>query len=206
MDTNKIKNLLNEVKNGTKTEEDVTKEIMKDYGKALSDEQAKTNKAQTELDNANTKIKTYETEITTLKESSEKNGGYKEKFEALEKKIKDQEVEDQKRKEDEVLTNNILNSFGDKKFASEYAKNGLIADIKSELSKPENKGKGITDIMESLTKDKSGIFENPNKPADMPGMGDVTTEVSKEAFEKMSYSERIKFKQENPEQFKEFNK
>ena len=206
MDTNKIKNLLNEVKNGNKTEEDVTKEIMKDYGKALSDEQTKTSKVQTELDNANTKIKTYETEITTLKESSKENDGYKEKFEALDKKIKDQEIEDQRRKEDEVLTTNILNSFGDKKFASEYAKNGLIADIKSELTKPENKGKGITELMEMLTKDKNGIFENPNKPADMPSMGSVSTEITKEAFDKMSYNERIKFKQENPEQFKEFNK
>lgn len=206
MDTNKIKNLLNEVKNGIKTEEDVTKEIMKDYGKALSDEQIKTNKIQTELDNASAKIKTYETEITTLKESSKENDGYKEKFEALDKKIKDQEVEDQKRKEDEVLTANILNSFGDKKFASEYAKNGLIADIKSELTKPENKGKGIIELMEMLTKDKYGIFENPNKPADMPGMGNVSTEITKEKFDKMSYNERIKFKQENPEQFKEFNK
>lgn len=152
------------------------------------------------------KVNTYEAEIKTLKDSSKENDGYKEKFEALEQKIKAQETENQKRKEDEVLTNNILNSFGDKKFASEYAKNGLIADIKSELGKPENKGKGITDIMEYLTKDKDGIFENPNKPADMPGMGDVTTEVSKEAFEKMSYSERIKFKQDNPEQFKELNK
>ena len=206
MDTNKIKNLLNEVKTGNKTEEDVTKEIMKDYGKALSDEQTKTSKVQTELDNANTKIKTYETEITTLKESSKENDGYKEKFEALDKKIKDQEIEDQRRKEDEVLTTNILNSFGDKKFASEYAKNGLIADIKSELTKPENKGKGITELMEMLTKDKNGIFENPNKPADMPSMGSVSTEITKEAFDKMSYNERIKFKQENPEQFKEFNK
>lgn len=206
MDTNKIKNLLNEVKNGTKTEDDVTKEIMKDYGKALTEEQSKVNKVQFELDNAKSKIETYETEIASLKESSKENDGYKEKFEALDKKIKTQEAEDLKRKEDEILTNNILNSFGDKKFASDYAKNGLIADIKSELSKPENKGKGINDIMEYLTKDKDGIFENPNKPVDMPGMGEVTTTITKEAFNKMGYNERLKFKQENPEQFKELNK
>lgn len=196
MDTNKIKNLLNEVKNGTKTEEDVTKEIMKDYGKAMSDEQAKTSKIQTELDNANTKIKTYETEITTLKESSKENDGYKEKFEALDRKIKDQEIEDQKRKEDEVLTNNILNSFKDKKFASEYAKNGLIADVKIELNKPENKGKGINDIVDYLTKDKSGIFENPNKPADMPGMGDVAT-LTPDNLDEMSYEQYKEWRKNN---------
>lgn len=159
-----------------------------------------------ETESLKQKVTTYETEIQTLKQSSKENDGYKEKFEALDKKIKDQETEDQKRKEDEVLTTNILNSFGDKKFASEYAKNGLIADVKSELGKSENKGKGIIEIVENLTKDKDGIFLNPNKPVDMPGMGDVSLEITKEMFDKMGYNERLKFKQENPEQFKEFNK
>ena len=53
-----------------------------------------------------------------------------------------------------------------------FVNNGIIADIKSELKKTENTGKGIKDIFETLTKDKQGIFENPNKPADMPGMGE----------------------------------
>ena len=96
-------------------------------------------------------------------------------------KIKQEEIEkwyiykksiDARKKEDEILTNNIISVFGDKKFTSDYVKNGLIADIKSELGKTENKGKGISEIFESLTKDKTGLFENPNKPADMPGMGE----------------------------------
>lgn len=205
MDTNKIKNLLNEVKNGTKTEEDVTKEIMKDYGKALSDEQAKTTKTQTDLDNANAKIKTYETEIATLKESSKENDGYKEKFEALDKKIKNQEIEDQKRKEDELLTNNIISVFGDKKFTSDYVKNGLIADIKTEFSKPENKGKGIKDIFENLTKDKEGIFIEPEQPkikGAIPGEKKdpvMPTEITKSDFAKMGYMKRVELKQNQPE-------
>lgn len=172
MDTNKIKTLLNEVKNGTKTEEDVTKEIMKDYGTAIASEQGKTTKVQSDLDTANAKIKTYETEITTLKESSKESDDWKSKFEALDQKIKQQEADEKARQEDEILTNNIISAFGDKKFTSDYVKNGLIADIKSELSKAENKGKGISEIFDSLTKDKEGIFENPNKPADMPPMGE----------------------------------
>ncbi len=51
----------------------------------------------------------------------------------------------------------------------------MIADIKTALSDPKNAGKGIEKIFTELTKDKEGIFENPNKPADMPGMGDVDT-------------------------------
>ena len=179
--------------------------IMVEVGKHFTAVKEENETVKEENKGLKTKVDTYESEIKTLKDNSKENDGYKEKFEALDKKIKDQETEDQKRKEDEVITTNILNSFGDKKFASEYAKNGLIADIKSELVKPENKGKGITELMEMLTKDKDGIFENPNKPKDMPSMGSVTTEITKDAFDKMSYNERIKFKQENPEQFKEFN-
>lgn len=207
MDTNKIKNLLNEVKNGTKTEEDVTKEIMKDYGTAISNEQGKTNKIQSDLDNANTKIKTYETEITALKESSKENDDWKTKFEDLDKKIKEQEADAKAKAEDEILTNNIISVFGDKKFTSEYVKNGIIADIKSELSKTENKGKGISEIFDSLTKDKNGIFENPNQPPEMPPMGNISSaEVTKDVFNKMSYNQRVSLKQENPELFKELNK
>lgn len=205
MDTNKIKNLLEEVKNGTKTGEDVTKEIMKDYGTAIASEQAKTIKVQNDLTNANAKIKTYETEIAALKESSKENDGYKEKFEALDKRIKDQEIEDQKRKEDELLTNNIISVFGDKRFTSDYVKNGLITDIKTEFSKPENKGKGIKDIFENLTKDKEGIFIEPEQPkikGAIPGEKKVPAspvEITKSEFDKMGYMKRVELKQSQPE-------
>ena len=196
MDTNKIKTLLNEVKNGTKTEEDVTKEIMKDYGTAIASEQSKTAKIQTDLDNANTKIKTYETEITTLKESSKESDDWKSKFEELDAKIKQNEADAKAKAEDEILTNNIITAFGDKKFTSDYVKNGLIADIKSELNKAENKGKGISEIFESLTKDKTGLFENPNKPADMPGMGEGANSTPNN-LDEMSFEQYKAWRQNN---------
>lgn len=189
-----------------KLSQDEIKSILTENGKIVTNETKKVE------DKYTSQINTYKTTIDDLNSQLKDIPDSKE-LESLKKQVADFEkkeaqriADEEAKQEDEVLTTNILNSFGDKKFASEYAKNGLIADIKSELGKPENKGKGITDIMEYLTKDKDGIFENPNKPADMPGMGDVTTEVSKEVFEKMSYNERIKFKQENPEQFKELNK
>ena len=139
--------------------------IMAEYGKNIQG-------LKEEKEYLTQKVNTYESEIKTLKESSSENNDWKSKFEDLDKKIKEQEAEDARKKEDEILTNNIISVFGDKKFTSDYVKNGLIADIKSELGKTENKGKGISEIFESLTKDKTGLFENPNKPADMPGMGE----------------------------------
>ncbi len=173
--------------------------IMAEYGKNLQGLK-ETNEDLTK------KVNTYETEIKTLKENSQDDENWKEKFEALDTKIKNQEAENKRKQEDEILTNNIITAFGDKKFTSDYVKNGLISDIKSELNKAENKGKGIKEIFDNLTKDKNGIFENPNKPAGMPGMGDIDTpEITKESFNKMSYMQRVEFKEKNPELFKKMN-
>ena len=73
------------------------------------------------------------------------------------------------------MTEAITAVFGDKEFTSDYVRNGIIADMKTEIAKAENKGKGYAEIFESLTKDKEGIFANPNPPADMTGMGKVDT-------------------------------
>ena len=173
--------------------------IMAEYGKNLQGLK-ETNEDLTK------KVNTYETEIKTLKENSQDDENWKEKFEALDTKIKNQEAENKKKQEDEILTNNIITAFGDKKFTSDYVKNGLISDIKVELNKAENKGKGIKEIFDSLTKDKNGIFENPNKPAGMPGMGDIDTpEMTKDSFNKMSYMQRLELKEKNPELFKKMN-
>lgn len=173
--------------------------IMAEYGKNLQGLK-ETNEDLTK------KVNTYESELKTLKENSQNDENWKEKFEALDTKIKNQEAENKKKQEDEILTNNIITAFGDKKFTSDYVKNGLISDIKVELNKAENKGKGIKEIFDSLTKDKNGIFENPNKPAGMPGMGDIDIpEITKESFNKMSYMQRVELKEKNPELFKKMN-
>lgn len=205
MDTNKIKSLLEEVKNGVKTEDEAVKSIMADYGKSIKEEQNKTIKVQSDLDNANSKIKTYETEIATLKESSKDNEDWKSKFEKLDAKLKQDEADAKIKAEDEQLTNNILSIFGDKKFTSDYVKNGLISDIKSEFAKSENKGKGIKDIFETLTKDKTGIFVEEEKPeikGATPGenKGKTPTDtISKEDFQKMGYLRRLDLKDKQPE-------
>ena len=86
--------------------------------------------------------------------------------------IKEQEAKKQAEEQDKILTDNINALFEGKTFTSEYARNGLLNDIKAGLNKPENKGKGIQDLFNELTKDKTDIFTNPNQMKDMEGMGD----------------------------------
>ena len=86
--------------------------------------------------------------------------------------IKEQEARQKAEEEDKILTDNINALFEGKTFTSEYARTGLLNDIKNGLNKPENKGKGIQDLFNELTKDKTDIFTNPNQIKDMTSMGD----------------------------------
>lgn len=171
------------------------KSILAEHGKVVKNETSKVEETYKEdintykntINNLEKQIKDMpssddvtklQNEITTMKEAEE------------------QRIADEKAKEeDRILTNNIISEFGDKKFTNDYVKNGLISDIKSELNKPENKGKGIKDIFEALTKDKEGLFINPNQPANMPGMGEDNSDPNNP--ESMSFEEYKKWRKNN---------
>ena len=154
--------------------------VMRLYGKSINQKDKDLESLQKKLDNANEKINTYETKLSEYDKDSKENADWKAKYDELNKSIAEQEAKRKAEEEEELLTNNILESIGDKQFTSDYAKNGVINDIKTELNKPENKGKGIKDIFEDVTKDKEGIFASPNKLADMQPMGDSETENQKD--------------------------
>ena len=187
--------------------------LSKEEIKAILAEHGKSVKTETEKVEIKYKedIEKYKTTIDDLKGQIEKAPS-SEEMENLKQKITEFETKETERieqekatKAEQTLNNNILAVFGDRKFSSEYAKNGLLSDIKAEMKKEENQGKGIKDIFEELTKDKTGIFENPNQFQDMTPMGDIDNTVSKETFDKMSYNQRLELKESNPELFKKYN-
>ena len=71
---------------------------------------------------------------------------------------------------DKELTSKIESVFGDKKFTSDYARVGLINDIKSQYNKEGNTS-SLSEIFDSLTKDKTGIFESQHKKVVIPSSG-----------------------------------
>ena len=151
-------------------------------------------------------LQTLRSQIKELKENSISAEELQAKYNELLKQNEEREAQEKAKAEDEIITNNIVQAFGDKKFTSDYARNGLINDVKNALSKPENKGKGINDLIDELSKDKTGIFEVPNKVVDIPGANEnVETSITKDKFDKMSYNERLQLKQDNPDLFKKLN-
>ena len=117
-------------------------------------------------------LQTLKSQMKELKENSKNAEELQKQVDDLIKANEEREAKAKAEEEDKILTNNINEVFGDKQFTSEYARTGLSNDIKNELNKPENKGRSIKDIFDTLTKDKTDIFANPNQVKDMPGMGD----------------------------------
>ena len=146
--------------------------VMALYGKAITKKDKEIETLTNSKKELEEKVTTYETKINEFNESAKDNADWKTKYEELQTSIKEQEAKQKAEQEDKILTDNINALFEGKTFTSEYARNGLLNDIKDGLNKPENKGKGIQDLFNELTKDKTDIFANPNQQTDMDGMGD----------------------------------
>lgn len=146
--------------------------VMALYGKAITKKDKEIETLKSSKEELENKVATYETKINEFNESSKDNADWKLKYEELQTSIKEQEAKQKAEEEDKILTDNINALFEGKKFTSEYARNGLLNDIKAGLNKPENKGKGIQDLFNELTKDKTDIFASDNQFKDMEGMGD----------------------------------
>lgn len=165
--------------NKVKLSKEEIKSILAEHGKSIKVE---TEKVETKYKK---EIDGYKTTIDDLKQQIE-NSPKTEELESLKKTIADMETKEQQRLEeekaqrtDEILTKNIMDAIGDKKFVNEYTKNAIINDIKAGLKDENNGGKSAKDLFEEYTKDKQDIFANPNQIQDMVGMGDSEESTSK---------------------------
>ena len=146
--------------------------VMSLYGKAITKKDKEIETLKSSKEELEEKVSTYKTKIDEFNEDAKDNAEWKTKYEELQTSIKEQEAKKKAEEEDKILTDNINALFDGKTFTSDYARLGLLNDIKMGLAKPENKGKGVQDLFNELTKDKSDIFVNPNQLKDMAGMGD----------------------------------
>ena len=153
-------------------ESEQIEKVMSLYGKAIAKKDKEIETLTNSKKELEDKVTTYETKINEFNESAKDNADWKTKYEELQTSIKEQEAKKKAEEEDKILTDNINALFEGKTFTSDYARNGLMNDIKNGLNNPENKGKGIQDLFNELTKDKTDIFANPNQQKDMEGMGD----------------------------------
>ena len=158
-------------------EDDTISKIMAENGKDIEKEKAKTTEATAKLEESKTKITEYETKITELQASSGDAEKLKTELETLKKTIADEKEAADKAakeaKENEEFQTRFNGVVGEQKFRDELTQNAVFSEFRKALADEANRGKGDKDILDLLTKDKN-YFENPNKPADMPGMGNAS--------------------------------
>jgi len=144
--------------------------IMAEHGKDIQAEKAKAESTAAELE-------TYKTKVADLEKRAGSNDTVRKELDDLKAKIEaDRKAAEDKAAEDR-LNDTIRRSLpADRKFVNEYTEREIISQVKAELAKPENTGRGVGEILTELTKDKDGIFANPNAPADMPGFNPTTVE------------------------------
>ena len=134
-------------------------EALKNENKSLKADVEKKDKTIQEHEGT---IKQLGDDIDKLKtEGGDEVGKLKDKIAAFEKAEKERKEAEANALKDKQLTDNILEAIGDKEFVNDFTKKSIIAQIKEDLGKQENAGKGIKDIFEGLTKDSTDIFKNP---------------------------------------------
>lgn len=204
-----MKGFLEELEIGegkVKLSKEEIKSIIAKHGEYIKTETEKVEKQYKE------EISEYKSTIDDLKEQI-KNAPKSDELESLKGKIANYEQKEADRmakqkakEEDDILTKNIVEVIGDKKFVNDYTKNSIINEVKTALKDNANLGKSAKDLFEQITNGKDGIFANPNQVIDMPSIDENTeTTISKEDFNKMGYKERLELKSSNPELFKKYN-
>ena len=204
-----MKDFLEELEIGegkVKLSKEEIKKIIAKHGEYVNKEKEKVEEEyKTQLADNKATIDDLKSQIEKAPKSDDMEN-LKQKIADYEKKEADRIATQKAKEEDDVLTKNIIDAIGDKKFVNDFTKNAIIEQVKVAFKDNANLGKSTKDLFEEITKGKDGIFANPNPVVNMPNIDEgMENTVSKEAFDKMSYKERVEFKESNPELFNKYN-
>lgn len=176
----------------------------------------KFDKVHSELADKKAAFDTLQSEFTRLQESNAGGEDYKAKFEQLQNEIAEKEKaakEKQKQAEKEA---DILNRYN----AAAVDKNGkplewmhdairidYLHKFSEALADKANAGKSDTEIFQSLTQDDGAAFKVPTAQTVFSGADSVggNSAVTKEAFAKMGYKDRVKLYNENKQLYDDLN-
>lgn len=192
--------------NKVKLSNEDIKNILKKHGEYIKIETDKIDaKYKNQIEDNKATIADLKSQIENAPKSDEMEN-LKSKIAEYEQNEADRTAKEKAKEEDDILTKNINDAFGDKKFVNDFTKNAIMNEIKTALKDSANMGKSAKDLFEEMTKGKDGIFVNPNQIVDMPAVDEnVENVVSKDDFDKMGYKQRLELKASNPELFNKYN-
>lgn len=151
--------------------DEVVDAIFAERGKEISATNATIDSLTKERDGLKSNVETLTAEKEQLSKVAGDADAYKKQIEAFEKAEKERAEAAARVAEDEAITAKILSAIGDKEFTSDYVKNGILSDVKKRIA--EDSTLGVDKILAELTKDKEGIFKNPNAPIKIPSAGKI---------------------------------
>ncbi|MEA4896135.1 MAG: phage scaffolding protein [Oscillospiraceae bacterium] len=136
-------------------------------------------KAKKDAGDLDVKLKTAQSDLKTAQDTITELEKSKGDAAELQKKIDEYKAADEKRTADEKaaaaradVEARFGKALGERSFAHDYIKAGVLSDFEKALADEANKGKGDIEIFDTLTKDKEGIFASQNPyQANMGGMG-----------------------------------
>lgn len=157
-------------------EKEVIDKIMDMNGADIEAKKAEINTLKTQLKESRESVSELNEKLKDVDSKDEAIENLKKQIDDMVQAEKDREENERKKKADDELTERIVSAFPEGvEFTSDYAKNGVIADIKSALK--EDATLGVKEIFESLTKDKEGIFKNKqHEKLKIPGTDSNTGE------------------------------
>ena len=177
---------------GLELDSEMIDTIMAEYGKLVTKDKEE--------------LQSLKGEILSLQETSKNAIDLQDKYNELTKQIEQENANKKANAENEMLMRNINDAIGDRKFVNDYTKNSVINEVKNALQDEANIGKSAKDLLDEITKGKNDLFVNPNQLIDMASVDEnVDTTITKEAFDKMGYKDRLELKHNNPELFKKYN-
>lgn len=161
--------------------------------------------ANADLEESKKTISEHETTIADLNNQIKGFDGKEQTLQELQKKVEDYEKAESDRRKaeseaeaDRILTENIMNGIGEKQFINDFTKDAVISQVKAELAKAENKGKSAKDILDAVTKDKEGIWQNPqHEQLQLPGAGDNHAAGINGDPNKMDFATYKKWREQN---------
>lgn len=176
---------------GLGLEDDVIQKIIAENGKDVQAEIAKTADIQAKYDTEKQTRKTLESKVSKLEKIDAEE--MQRTIDDLQEQIRKRAEADEAAEADKALQSRFKGVAGDAKFANSITEKGIYAEFKDAISKDENKGKGDKEIYEAITKDRDGIFQNPNNNVDIPPSNPNVPGA------KMTLLEAMKYKNAHPE-------
>lgn len=169
-------------------EKETIDKIMALHGADIEAKKKEYNSLNDKLTEANNQLNEAQEKLKDVDSKDETINTLQKQMEDYIKAENERKAKEEADRKDRELTEKITALFEGKEFTSDYVRNGLIADIKGQHA--QDSTVGLKEIFENLTKDKEGIFKNPqHEKLNIPPTSGNSPTFTREDIKKMSTDE-----------------